>query len=552
MKIVRKMIPLAIAVGATITLIGMNSFAAGTAEVTNPVGGGSMQSNPVVITFPTTENYLDMACISRGYYKLKTAGDKKATIVITGVDENQVVGNLVSIEDKTTPIQTTIEIAPGEEFNFYSKGDTGVRVNYAVVYEGEALKEIPASTDVAKPMDITPGTSVEVPEVAKITYYYYKLHLDNYSKITVADDSTYKSFLAMPLGETGTFSEWSDYKVDSEKDVKTYAPGDYVIRLDASAGKTAQKFGVKATAINFGTVKCTVPSTFERGKETSVDVELVGADSDVKISSVGVYSGSDIISNDDGDIVAKQKGTATITVRKNAASAVFKVNVGGPIKGVVTLLEKEVKVSEPAMSNYKLTANVDSIEVTTLELSNAGNKNDQMALQIKTGGKWKTVKKVNAQSNMFFNKLKPATKYTARLVRVIDGVEGTPTKEFKFTTGYKTAPAATITVKKNGTLKTQSYWVKGYWSGTVWHPGYQVKSKTLQKVVITVKLKKKIKGIKGLVINGTKVKGSGTTFKVSNKSVAMGSKNMIVTVQSYMDETTGGYSKAMHKKISIR
>ena len=112
MKIFRKMMPLAIAAAATVALIGMNSFAAGKADISNPTYGGTNQAYPVVITFPTTENYLDINCISRGYYKLKTVGDKKATIIITGVDQNVDLGNLVSLEDKTTPIQTAITINP--------------------------------------------------------------------------------------------------------------------------------------------------------------------------------------------------------------------------------------------------------------------------------------------------------------------------------------------------------------------------------------------------------------------------------------------------------
>ena len=256
MKIFRKMMPLAIAAAATVALIGMNSFAAGKADISNPTYGGTNQAYPVVITFPTTENYLDINCISRGYYKLKTVGDKKATIIITGVDQNVDLGNLVSLEDKTTPIQTAITINPGEEFDFYSKGDTSSRLNFAVVYDGETLKEVAASTDESKPMDITAGTSVDVPEVSSGTYYYYKLHLDAYSRISVADDSTYNTFYAKPLGETDNFNLYTDFRINSEKDVKVYAPGDYIVRLDARPNTTAPKFGIKAVAVNLGTVKC--------------------------------------------------------------------------------------------------------------------------------------------------------------------------------------------------------------------------------------------------------------------------------------------------------
>lgn len=550
MKIFKKMMPLAIAAGATIALVSMNSFAAGTPDITNPVGGGMMPANPIVITFPVTENYLDIGCNSKSYYTIKTAGDKKATIIFNGTDENQVLGNLVNPEDKTTPIQTAIEIAPGETFNFYSKGDTGVRVNFTVVYDGDTLKEIPASRDEAKPMDITAGTSVEVPDVSKITYFYYKLHLDKLSRVMIADDSTYKSYVAKPLGEADQFNVFTDYKIDNEKSEKYYEPGDYLIRLDASPNYPGAKFGIKATPINVGTVKCNAPDSFGRTEETSFDVELQGADPDIKIGSVKIVSGEEVLSNDNGDTAYKTKGTAKLVVRKAAKNAVLKITVSGPMRNPVTVFEKPVNVQEASVKNYTVEASYNSITVSTLELS--GGKNEgKVALQAKTGGKWKTLQTVPSSYKMTFTKVKPGKKYTLRLVRIVDGVEGAPSKEMTVKTGFKTAPACTISVRKNGTTKARKYWSNGYWSGSVWHRGQYVTVKAQQKIVITVKLKKKIKGIKGLYVKGTKVKGSGTTFKV-NTTVPLGTKKTPISVQSYLDEKTGGFSKASTKSISIR
>lgn len=548
MKIFRKMMPLAIAAGATIALIGMNSFAAGTADISNPVGGGSMEANPVVITFPTTENYLDIGCISRGYYKLKTAGDKKATIVITGINENNDVSRLVSMTDKTTPIQTSIEIAPGEEFSFYSKSDTSVRVNFAVVYEGETLKEVAASKDETKPMDITAGTSVEVPEVTGISYFYYKLHLDSYCRVSAAEDSTYKSFYARPIAETDTITLYTDLKVDGEKDVKYYAPGDYLVRLDASSGKTAPKFGIKATPINFGTIKTDAPDKFQRGEEKSFDVELTGADSDIYIGGISIYNGDDQITENVGDSF-KQKGTATLKVKSVAKNAVLRVYVWGPMKGGVIVYEKPVTVAPEAYNiNGSVICNSTSIDVN----SYSSEKNAKVALQIKTGGKWKTHQTVNKSSKMTFTKLKAATKYTIRFVQTVDGVESAPSQERTVWTGYKNAPACTISIKKGKAYTVKKHWEKGYWIGKSYFPGRWVPTKTYNRITITVKLKKKLKGIRGVYINNTMVKGTGTTFKTTNTSVEKSIKKYKVTVHTFMDEYSKGYSKSTTKTVAIR
>lgn len=550
MKIFRKMMPLAIAAGATIALIGMNSFAAGTADISNPVGGGSMEANPVVITFPTTENYLDIGCISRGYYKLKTAGDKKATIVITGINENNDVSRLVSMTDKTTPIQTSIEIAPGEEFSFYSKSDTSVRVNFAVVYEGETLKEVAASKDETKPMDITAGTSVEVPEVTGISYFYYKLHLDSYCRVSAAEDSTYKSFYARPIAETDTITLYTDLKVDGEKDVKYYAPGDYLVRLDASSGKTAPKFGIKATPINFGTVKCDVPESFECGKEASFDVELVGADDDIKISSVAVYSGDKVISDNNGDITAVKKGTAKLVLKSFPKDSVLKINVTGPMKGVVTVFEKAVKVQDAAI-DYSITSGYDSITVKTFNVPSGLNK-AKMTLQVKKGGKWKNHQTVAAQTTMTFKKFKQGTKYTVRFIKTTDGVESAPSKETTLMTGYKNVPVASITMKKVGKHTVKAHWTNGYWSGNTWIRSKYIPKKTYNDYEVTVKLKKKLKGIQGIYINNLFTKGNGLTFKRKGIAIENTIKKYDVKVRSCMSETYQGCSKEYKKTVAIR
>ena len=112
-------------------------------------------------------------------------------------------------------------------------------------------------------------------------------------------------------------------------------------------------------------------------------------------------------------------------------------------------------------------------------------------------------------------------------------------------TGPKTKPV--IASARVSNYKIDKVWVSGHYDANfVWHPGYYSKNTSY---TMTITLSKPLKGCKGLVYEGVKCKGSGTTFTFTVLHRQPPSK---ATVRGYSDEKYYGYTPVSNAKAVSR
>lgn len=177
-----------------------------------------------------------------------------------------------------------------------------------------------------------------------------------------------------------------------------------------------------------------------------------------------------------------------------------------------------------------------------------------ITVYLKVGKKWKKQFSVQAWSKnpKTITKLKSGKTYKYKTViskKLKSGKTAKTTNIYKVKTGPKTAPAIK-SIKVSG-VKYKKTWVHGYFdSGWFWHPGNWSYYTTY---TLTVKLKKAPKGAVGLEVNGMKMTGKGTTYKItSSTSGNAKGKSLKFTFRTVTSNTYGGYSKAVTKKVKLR
>lgn len=121
----------------------------------------------------------------------------------------------------------------------------------------------------------------------------------------------------------------------------------------------------------------------------------------------------------------------------------------------------------------------------------------------------------------------------------------------------KTGPSKKPSIKSvkiiGAKVKKTRRYHSGHWTSTgTWIKGYYYTA-TSTSYKVTVKLNKKASGMKGIMINGTKVKGSGKTFKVTvTETGNQKGKKKTFRICSYHNNSYLGMSKSISKKAKVK
>ena len=189
---------------------------------------------------------------------------------------------------------------------------------------------------------------------------------------------------------------------------------------------------------------------------------------------------------------------------------------------------------------------------------------DYIVLQKKVGAKWvnvvtKNIKSLTDSSMVTAKNLKGNTSYTFRFVGKVNGKDGQPALYSPTATNFvrKTAPAAkpvisSVKIYNAKTWKTKDKWIAGHWVGNTYYKGYLQKGEWRTSYKIKVTIKNSIPGMKGLIVNGDSVKGTGRTFIADGYSGGKAKgKNVKVSVRTYGNAVgvVGPYSATRTVKI---
>ena len=214
----------------------------------------------------------------------------------------------------------------------------------------------------------------------------------------------------------------------------------------------------------------------------------------------------------------------------------FRINVSG-----LGSLDFTVKV-EP---RYPVAVHKPSGTPTSITVPmEAGQMNgNAVVLERLAQGKWIKVgeKEFHAGMNEYYapavkaTNLKAGTQYTFRM-RAKLKAEGNrpeilsdPSPAFKLPTApgrinVKSMKLHHVEVWKTKNEYVPKEWIPGHYEGTTWYPGhytggYTIRGKWFTSYRVTVTLKNKVKGIKGININDEYVKGNGKVFTASFTNV---------------------------------
>ena len=197
-----------------------------------------------------------------------------------------------------------------------------------------------------------------------------------------------------------------------------------------------------------------------------------------------------------------------------------------------------------AASDLPIISGPDYIQFVDFNVPDYGSgDNAKINVYLKSGSKWvKKIKNVPVGSKKpkKIKKLKPKKKYKLKIEFVktlTNGKVAKTTKTITVKTGIKVTPV--IKSAKISNVQQHSKYVWGHYDGNfVWHPGYTTRWTTYD---ITITLKSKLKGCKGIEYAGRKASGKGTTFKFSVTGNPANSGS--VKVRGYSNDTYGGYTK---------
>lgn len=327
-------------------------------------------------------------------------------------------------------------------------------------------------------------------------------------------------------------------------------PDTYYVNISNRAAGPGAQFTFTATKKDFNWGKVTADL-----KSGSYNITY-SPDADTTALDM-LYYGSDSIS-----LSGKSASGKLDSTFKPAGYTECKINVYDDYFGYHTIYTGMIAKNplKPLVFVDKTTKSSVTFRLTGMSKADYGNV---ILIQKKDGSSWKTVKTVersNQEKKVTVKGLKSNKTYKFRAVARVNAAKGKPAlKSTPKTLTFRTAIAVKPAVKSIKTYGAKtSYvskkWVSGYWdsAGKFW-PGHYVGGYYETNFKIKVTLKKKATGSKGLMINGTYVKGTGKTFtlsgKVQGKSIG---KTIKVSVCSYMSTDYAGLSPKYTKKVTIR
>ncbi|MBO4863919.1 MAG: hypothetical protein J5517_06115 [Eubacterium sp.] len=330
--------------------------------------------------------------------------------------------------------------------------------------------------------------------------------------------------------------------------------GTYYIAMHGP-DKSTYKLKLKVRKYRHAQVKWSIKegpldSTFKQNQDLHVTFEITNKDSDAYLSPA--YSWSAQGHNENSTITVSdngKKGEFIVVTKSFPYVSTVKVTVcelnPNPQEGKVsdtTCYTLDITTGM-AMTEIAIQSGPDYIEFPDFrspQFSQDGST--KINVYLKSGSKWKKKFTVDAGSRTpkKIKKLKPKKKYQVKveLVKTIkDGKQVKTSKVYKVKTGPKITPA--IKSAKIDKVWNDKVWVPGHFNSSGrWEKGYYSNNKYY---TMTITLKKKLKGCKGIYVNGKSVKGTGTTFTVT---VAHSDPPSKVTVKGYTDNKFYGFTKA--------
>lgn len=234
------------------------------------------------------------------------------------------------------------------------------------------------------------------------------------------------------------------------------------------------------------------------------------------------------------------------------------------VKRVKVLKYRVLPKSLGVARSYKGTHNSLTFGLPKGYNCNSRVSGDYIILQKKVGNKWvnlvtKNIKNLEGSSTFTANKLKGNTSYTFRFIGKVNANNGVPALYSPSNSTFvrKTAPAAkpvisSVKIYNAKTWKTKDKYIKGHWVGNTYYKGYWVKGEWRTSYKIKVTIKKSIPGMKGLIVNGDAVKGTGRTFIADGyKGGKAKGKKIKVSVRTYGNsvKVVGPYSAYKTAKI---
>ena len=293
-----------------------------------------------------------------------------------------------------------------------------------------------------------------------------------------------------------------------------------------------------------------INQAFDQNKTLHITVKITNKDSDARFPSDMTYSapgtsGEPINVSADG-----MTGTFTFKTRNQAGVDEITIYIDelNPDTGGGSRPYSVDIMTGVSIKDIGLTTGPNYINIDTQKLPDYGSGSPAtVIIYLKNGNNW--VKKITSRpggKGGTIKGLKPNKNYEIKLEmnKVLgNGKTATSASVFKVKTGPKVKPV--IKSAKISKVKKRKVWLAGYWSGHVWHPGHYV-TRTTYNLKIT--LKSKLKGCKGIVCSGVKVKGKGKVFKLT----CTGNPVKKVSVIGYSNDTYMGYSNVSKAKKTSR
>ena len=397
---------------------------------------------------------------------------------------------------------------------------------------------------------------LNVTEDAMLNINNVKLSSEYSFNITVCEYNGAPSDSNQPVSQTSGYQ--SIKKTGGKLENYSLKKGVYYLKVEGPQNGT-YSFNMELRKYRHSKVKWTIKegginSSFPQNKVLHVTMQITNKDSDGRIPKNATFSAAGYI--DDTKINVSSDGLkGTFTFRTRTFPTVDTVCV---YLDELTLSNEENKVKDMclftldittgiSMSNFEIETGPNYILFPTFRSTMyVDDGKTKVNVYLKTGKKWKKKFTANAGSNQAkrIKKLKPKKKYKVKIEVVRKLTNGKTVKNHKIVT-VKTGPKIkpVITSARVSNYKREKSWVPGHYDANfVWHKGYYTYNTSY---TMSITLAKPLKGCKGLVYEGVKCSGSGTTFTFNVMHRDPPSK---ATVRGYSDNKYFGYTNVSNSK----
>ena len=406
-------------------------------------------------------------------------------------------------------------------------------------------------------------------------YRFYKLDVTEDAVLELSDFKTSDSFLEFTIlkldSAPTSFKDANDYDnklititTNSAHLLKSYTitKGTYYISLHGP-DQTSFSFKLKLRKYIHAKIKWSIKegdidSSFKQKQTLHVTFEITNADSDA-------YMKPDTFWVADG-----HHEDSKVKVSNNGRKGEFEfITESFPAVTTVKLSIKELnpepekgKVKDETTYTLDITTGISMTEIPIIsgpdyiefpdfrsyQFSQDGST--KINVYLKSGSKWKKKFTAEAGSRLSkkIKKLKPKKKYQVKveIVKTVkDGKQVKTSKVYKIKTGPKITPV--ISSARIDKVWNDKVWVPGHFNASGrWEKGYYSNNKYY---TMTITLKKKLKGCKGIYVNGQKIKGTGKKFTFT---VAHSEPPSSIKVKGYTDNKFFGLTKESKKKKTTR